>query len=70
MDDILICGKTEDEMMDHLLEVLGILAENNLKIQSTKTKYFQTEVRLLGQIFSTVGRKIDPEKIEAVQIFS
>jgi hypothetical protein len=38
-------------MMDNLWIVFAIVSENNLKIQLTETKFFQTQVKILGQIF-------------------
>jgi hypothetical protein len=55
MVGIIVCGHTEDEMMDNLITVLKTLNENNLKIKLTKNEFFQTDVKILGQIFSAVG---------------
>ncbi len=60
----IICrAKSEDEMMDNLWIVLAILSENNLKIQLTETKFFQTQVKISQQIFfNSVGGKIHSRK--------
>jgi hypothetical protein len=34
----------------------------NLKIQLSKTKLYEKELKILGMIFSKTGRQIDPEK--------
>jgi hypothetical protein len=69
MDDILIGAENEDEMADHLVLVFNRLAQYNLKIQLTKSKFYKTEVKILGVIFSKKGRSIDPAKIKAIQDF-
>ncbi|RPH76356.1 MAG: hypothetical protein EHM77_09295, partial [Planctomycetaceae bacterium] len=69
MDDIVIGANTPEDMMDNLLTVLQILSDNNLKIQLTKTKFFEKEIKILGMVFSSLGRKIDPEKIRAISDF-
>jgi hypothetical protein len=62
MDDIHIGGATEMELMDNLKIVLDRLYKFNLKIQLSKTKFFTKDVKVLGVIFSAVGKKVNPEK--------
>jgi hypothetical protein len=69
MDDILIGATNEEEMADHLILVFNRLALYNLKIQLTKSKFYKTEVKILGVVFSKKGRTIDPAKIQAIQKF-
>jgi hypothetical protein len=69
MDDILIGATNEDEMADNLILVFNRLALYNLKIQLTKSKFYKTEVKILGVVFSKKGRTIDPAKISAIQNF-
>ena len=69
MDDILIGATNEEEMADNLILVFNRLALYNLKIQLTKSKFYKTEVKILGVVFSKKGRTIDPAKISAIQNF-
>jgi hypothetical protein len=66
MDDILVCGQTEEEMTKNLLAVFDRLHENNLKIQISKIKFFEDELKMLGVIFSRQGKKIDKSKISSI----
>jgi hypothetical protein len=65
MDDILIGATNEDEMADNFILVFNRLALYNLKIQLTKSKFYKTEVKILGVVFSKKGRTIDPSKISS-----
>ena len=69
MDDLLIGADTPEELMERFLVVLKRLADHNLKIRISKTKFFLKELKILGTIFSSVGKKIDPEKVEAIRSF-
>ncbi|MFN9941974.1 MAG: RNase H-like domain-containing protein, partial [bacterium] len=69
MDDLHIGGATERELMENLMIVLDRLHKFNLKIQLSKTKFFVCEVKVLGVIYSSTGKKVDPEKVKAIQEF-
>ncbi len=69
MDDIHIGGETEVEMLQNLKIVLDRLYQNHLKIRLSKTKFFESECKLLGMIFSPVGKRVDPEKIRSIENF-
>jgi hypothetical protein len=69
MDDIQVGAATKRELMDNLKIVLDCLFQFNLKIQLSKTKFYVTEVKVLGIIFSAVGKKVDPEKGKAIKEF-
>ena len=69
MDDIHVGGRTEEEMFENLKIVMDRLYENNLKIRLSKTKFFENKCKLLGLIFSPVGKQVDPAKVAAIQNF-
>ena len=69
MDDLLILAKGKEDMAEKLCTVFKRLNQYNLKISLDKIKLYEPELKLLGVIFSRVGRKIDPEKITAIQNF-
>jgi hypothetical protein len=66
MDDLHIGVATERELMDNLMVVLDRLHKFNLKIQLSKTKFFIREVKVLGVIYSSTGKKGEPEKVKAI----
>ena len=69
VDDIHVGGKTERELVDNLKVVFDRLNKFNLKIQLSKCKFFCEELKMLGLIFSKTGKKVDPEKITAIEKF-
>jgi hypothetical protein len=66
MDDIIVGGLDDEDLMNNLITLFKRLVKYNLKIQLDKTLYFETEVKILGVIFNSVGKKIDPNKITAI----
>ena len=67
LDDILVFGKSVDEMIQRLDTVFGKLRDFGLKIKPQKCSLFRCEVTFLGHIVSAAGVATDPEKTKAVQ---
>lgn len=65
IDDILVFGQTEAEMISNLVWVLNKSREFNIKLKRTKCKFLQTEVEFLGYLIkhnsiAPVPGKCDP----------
>ena len=69
MDDILIGAESEEEMIKHLKIIFKRLNDHNLKIQLSKTKFFETEIKVLGTIFSAQGKRVCPKRTQAINDF-
>lgn len=67
LDDIIIFGRTFQEHLGRLDEVLTKLRQANLKVKPAKCSLFAKEVQYLGHIISAKGVKADPSKVEAVR---
>ena len=67
LDDVIIFGKSFDEMLENLNLVFLRLKEANLKINPKKCVFFRKNVKYLGHVISEEGIKTDPEKIVAVK---
>lgn len=65
-DDILICGKDEEEHAKHLNEALQQARRNNVKLNINKAKIAMTELKFLGHAISGDKVKPDPEKVKAM----
>nr|GEW77664.1 putative nucleotidyltransferase, ribonuclease H [Tanacetum cinerariifolium] len=63
-DDILIYSNTEDEHLDHLLEVLKVLQEHQLFVNLKKCSFMTHKLLFLGFMVSAVGNHVDDEKIK------
>ena len=66
MDDIIVGGKDEAELTKNLITVFEKLNAGNLKIQLSKVQFFESELKLLGVVFSKAGKKIDPVKVQTI----
>jgi RNase H-like domain found in reverse transcriptase/Reverse transcriptase (RNA-dependent DNA polymerase) len=69
MDDIHIGGVTEKDMLKNLKIVFERVHQNHLKVRLSKTKFYEKQCKLLGMIFSNVGKQVDPEEVKAIENF-
>ncbi|KIH62547.1 reverse transcriptase [Ancylostoma duodenale] len=67
LDDILVCGRTEQEHMENLLALFERIAEYGFKVRIEKCSFAKPEIRYLGFIVDRNGRRPNPEKIEAIK---
>ena len=67
LEDIIIIGRTFEEMIKNLDMVLGKLQEAGLKLKPRKCQLFCEEVEFLGHIISQDGVRTDPKKTKVVQ---
>ncbi|CAG2221979.1 Retrovirus-related Pol polyprotein from transposon 412,Retrovirus-related Pol polyprotein from transposon 297 [Mytilus edulis] len=67
LDDIIVFGKTLDDMLVNLRTVFDRLKSAGLKLKAKKCNLCVTMVRYLGHIISEDGIATDPEKIKVVQ---
>ena len=66
MNDVLIFSKTLEEHISIVKEVLEILNNNELSIQTKKCRFHQTKIEYLGTIISKDKIEIDPVKIKEI----
>ncbi|KIH64333.1 reverse transcriptase [Ancylostoma duodenale] len=67
LDDILVCGRTEQEHMENLLALFERIAEYGFKVRIEKCSFAKPEIRYLGFIVDKNGRRPNPEKIDAIK---
>lgn len=66
LDDILIFSDNLHDHRDHVKKVLQRLRESGLDADAEKSEFHVREVKDLGMIVSTVGIKMDPDKIKII----
>jgi len=66
LDDILILGKTDQEHLANLNEVLTRLESAGLRLKKEKCSFCESRVTYLGHIISAEGLKPSPYKLRAV----
>jgi RNase H-like domain found in reverse transcriptase/Reverse transcriptase (RNA-dependent DNA polymerase) len=62
LDDIIIIGKTFDEFIDNLVEVLKRFEDANLRFKPSKCSIGFQELSILGWKISQTGISVDPER--------
>lgn len=67
LDDVIVTGKTFDEMLQNLDRVFEKLKSAGLKLKAKKCCLCAKEVSFLGHIISEKGIATDPAKIESVK---
>ncbi|GKC44578.1 putative reverse transcriptase domain-containing protein [Tanacetum coccineum] len=65
IDDILFYSKTQEEHVEHLRLVLGLLKKEKLYAKFSKCEFWLREVQFLGHVINGKGIHVDPSKIEA-----
>ena len=66
-DDIIVHGKTFDEVLAALDDTLSRLGEAGLTLNLSKCEFFKTQVSFLGHVISESGMATDPEKVAKVR---
>ncbi|GJV42909.1 putative reverse transcriptase domain-containing protein [Tanacetum coccineum] len=67
IDDILIYSKTQEEHVEHLRLVLGLLKKEKLYAKFSKCEFWLKEVQFLGHVINGNRIHVDLSKIEAVK---
>ena len=67
LDDVLIHSSTLEDHLNHLDEVLGLLAENSLKLRLEKCDFAMSQLDYLGHTISAKGIQPSDKKIQAVK---
>ncbi|XP_011859544.1 PREDICTED: uncharacterized protein LOC105557028 [Vollenhovia emeryi] len=67
LDDVIIFGKTFEQMLHNLKKVFLRIREVNLRVNPKKCVLFARSVKYLGHVISSEGISTDPEKISAIK---
>ena len=66
LDDLLVIGRTKEEHLANLQQVLQRLRDAKLYCRLQKCQFLQQEVEFLGFVVGKDGLKVDPKKVKAV----
>jgi len=66
LDDVIVFGKTFEDMAKNLKQIFIRFRKTNLKINPKKCSLFGRQVKYLGHVITTKGISTDLEKITAV----
>jgi hypothetical protein len=70
LDDITVFSRSNKEHCDHLRKVFLKCKKNGLSLNSKKSLFSMKEGKLLGNIVSAEGVRIDSSRVEAIQTLS
>jgi hypothetical protein len=65
-DDILVYSSSYAEHLEHLHQVLTLLAKDQWVVKLKKCRFAQQEIHYLGHILSSQGIRTDPDKVSVV----
>ena len=66
LNDVVVFGRTWEEHMLRIREVLSRLLRANLKLNPEKCQFFRKSVSFLRHIISDQGMSTDPDKVRAI----
>lgn len=66
-DDILVYNNSYEEHLQHLQQVLSLLAKDHWVVKLKKCQFSKQEIHYLGHILTGKGVHTDPAKVSAVQ---
>ena len=67
LDDILIKSKDRKTDFEHIIQVFERIEEYGFKLGAEKCEFFMGEIKYLGQIIDSDGRRPDPARAEAIK---
>ena len=67
LDDIIVYGKSPEEILERLGAVFEKLRKAGLKLKPSKCEFFKEQIQFLDHIVSKEGISTCPEKVHAVQ---
>jgi len=65
-DGIQVFSSTYEEHLQHLRQVLTLLAKDHWVVKLKKCRFAQQQIHYLGHVLSSQGVSIDPDKVAAV----
>ena len=66
LDDVIVTGRTKEEHLHNLKQVLAALTEYGMKLRLDKCEFFQQHVTYLGHVISADGLKPSEERVDAI----
>lgn len=69
IDDIIIYGKTREQLKERIEQILNRLKEYNVELNEEKCIYEATQLTFLGHVLSSAGITATPSKVESIQNF-
>ena len=66
LDNVIVTGRTKEEHLQNLKQVLAALTECGMKLRLDKCEFFQQHVTYLGHVILADGLKPPEERVDAI----
>lgn len=66
IDDVFVCGTTQEKHDKNLLAVLHCIQDTGLTLNRDKCEFNKTSIIFIGQAVDPSGIKPDPDKVKAI----
>ena len=66
LDDVIVTGRTKEEHLQNIKQVLAALSEYGMKLRLDKCEFFRQQVTYLGHAISADGLKPSEERVDAI----
>ncbi|KFQ56573.1 hypothetical protein N333_03578, partial [Nestor notabilis] len=66
VDDLLLAGKSEEQVGENTIKLLNFLGEQGLKVSKTKLQFTEPEVKYLGHWITKGKKKWDPNRVAGI----
>lgn len=66
LDDVIVFGKSVEELQERLEQVLERVSASGLKLRPNKCEFFHRRIKYLGHLVTSEGVECDPGMLEAV----
>jgi len=66
-DDILVYSSSLEDHINHLKQVLSLLARDQWQVKLSKYRFAQQSIAYLGHVISSAGVATDPDKLQSIR---
>ncbi|KFV44721.1 hypothetical protein N341_11404, partial [Tyto alba] len=66
VDDLLVAGRTQEEVKNESIKLLNFLHLKGLKISKSKLQFTEEEVKYLGHWLTKGYKKLNPERVKGI----
>ena len=66
LDDVIVTGRTKEEHLQNLKQVLSALNKHFMKLRPDKCEFFRQQVAYLGHVISAYDLKPSEERVNAI----
>ena len=66
LDNVVVCSDSLENHVKHCKQVVDVLRREKLYLSSTKLRFLNSEMKILGRIIDNSGIRINPNKVDFI----